>query len=76
MNYEKIYNQIIERAKSRNLDGYSEKHHIIPKCMGGGNNKGNLVNLTAKEHFICHLLLTKMLTGKDKNKMVYELLPQ
>jgi hypothetical protein len=60
MNYEKIYNQIIERAKSRNLDGYSEKHHIIPKCMNGTNNPDNIVKLTAREHFLCHWLLHEM----------------
>ena len=54
MNYEKIYNQIIERAKNRVLEGYGEKHHIIPKCMGGKNNLDNLVNLTAREHFLSH----------------------
>jgi len=60
MNYEKIYNQIIERAKSRNLDGYSEKHHVIPKCMNGTNNSDNIVKLTAREHFLSHWLLHEM----------------
>lgn len=58
MNYEKIYNQIIERAKLSNRikskENYFEKHHIIPKCLGGDNEKENLVLLTAREHFICH----------------------
>ena len=39
MNYTKIYNDLIERAKTRKLDGYKEVHHIIPRCMGGGNEK-------------------------------------
>jgi len=56
MNYQKIYDQIIERAKNRKLEGYKEKHHIIPKCLGGPDNKENLVELTAREHFLCHLL--------------------
>ena len=60
MNYQKIYNQIIERGKIRKLDCYKEKHHIIPKCMGGNNDKNNLVELTTKEHFICHKLLTEI----------------
>lgn len=60
MKYEKIYNQIIERAKYRVLEGYKEKHHIIPRCMGGTDEKDNLVDLTAREHFICHLLLTRI----------------
>lgn len=60
MNYERIYNQIIKRAKNRILVGYKETHHIIPRCMGGTNEKDNLVDLTAREHFICHLLLTRI----------------
>lgn len=60
MNYQKIYNQIINRAKNRKLTGYSERHHIIPRCMGGVDIKSNLVRLTAKEHFICHKLLTEI----------------
>lgn len=64
------YNSIVSRAKSRTLGGYTEKHHIIPKCLGGPNSKDNLVRLTAREHFICHLLLVKMVEGKARLQMV------
>lgn len=57
MNYQKIYDQIINRAKTRELTGYFEKHHIIPSCLGGTNDKNNIVKLTAREHFLCHWLL-------------------
>lgn len=60
MNYQKIYNQIIERARTRQLKGYKEIHHIIPKCLGGSNRKENLVELTAREHFLCHRLLCEI----------------
>lgn len=60
MKYKKIYSQIIERAKYRVLEGYKETHHITPRCMGGTDEKDNLVDLTAREHFICHLLLTRI----------------
>ena len=60
MKYEKIYSQIIERAKHRVLEGYKETHHITPRCMSGTDEKDNLVDLTAREHFICHLLLTRI----------------
>jgi len=63
MNYKRIYQQIIERAKSRKIDGYTEKHHILPRCLGGDDNKENLVSLTAREHFIAHLLLVKIYNG-------------
>ena len=67
--YTKWYNSIIFSAEHRTLIGYSEKHHIIPKSLGGTNNLKNIVSLTAREHFICHWLLTKMTTGQDKMKM-------
>ena len=60
MNYELHYNKLIERAKNRVLETYKERHHIVPRCMDGGDNKENLVDLTAREHFIAHILLVKM----------------
>lgn len=71
--YTRVYFGIIERAKTRELDSYFESHHIIPKSLGGTNDKRNLVNLTAREHFICHLLLTKMVISENKRKMHYAL---
>lgn len=71
MNYQKIYNDIIRKYKDLNLSKkdnlYVETHHIIPRCIGGTNEKDNLVNLTAKAHFICHLLLPKIYKN-DFNK--------
>lgn len=60
MNYQKLYNNIIINRQNNLLTGYTEKHHIIPKSLGGSNKKKNIVKLSAREHFICHLLLTKM----------------
>lgn len=60
MDYTRIYNTIIERAKTRETFGYKERHHIIPRSLGGSDDKDNLVDLTAREHFLCHYLLTKM----------------
>lgn len=71
MNYQKIYDKIINNAKDRKLECYTEKHHIIPKCLGGSNDKSNLVRLTAKEHFIVHWLLVKI--NPDEKKLVYAL---
>ena len=73
--FSNIYDSIISRAKDRNWTSasnrwkslgtvepncYTETHHIIPKCLGGSNEHENLVVLTAKEHFVCHYLLTKI----------------
>jgi hypothetical protein len=43
---------------------YYERHHIVPKWMGGSNDKSNLVLLTAREHYLCHYLL--FLSYKDR----------
>lgn len=60
MDYNRIYTDIITNRLANVYIGYTERHHIIPRCLGGTDNKDNLVKLSAREHFICHLLLTKM----------------
>jgi len=69
--YTAWYYNIINYAKLRTLspDVYTEKHHIIPRSMGGDNNADNLVKLTAREHFVCHLLLVKMVPSSFIHKM-------
>lgn len=67
MNYKNLYENIINTAKTRNfVFEYGEKHHIIPRCLGGDNKKQNIVKLTAKEHFICHYLLVKIYPNNEK----------
>jgi len=76
MNYKKHYERLIEKAKlSKRVKGdtYYEKHHILPKCLGGTNKKDNLVLLTAKEHFIAHLLLVEIYEGINKAKLSFAL---
>ena len=60
MNYKKHYDLLIEKSNSRKIGGYLEEHHIIPKCLGGSNDKSNIVKLTPEEHFLAHKLLTKI----------------
>lgn len=86
--YTRCYNLIIDRARSRTLDSYAESHHIIPESffinrtrkgssgwvLGNPNDPTNIVNLTAREHFICHLLLPKMVIGPGRYKMLRALL--
>jgi hypothetical protein len=71
--YTKWYHSIIQNAKLRTTDEYTEKHHIIPKSLKGDNSENNLVKLTAREHFICHMLLVRMTENKEKIKMSYAL---
>lgn len=68
--YTKIYYQIIDRAKLEvrsKKDCYFENHHIIPRCMDGKET----VLLTAREHFLCHWLLCKMVEGEKKYKIFH-----
>lgn len=60
MNYQTIYDRLIDRARVRVLDGYCERHHVLPRCMGGEDNPANLVSLTAEEHYLAHQLLVKL----------------
>jgi hypothetical protein len=69
MDYKKIHDLIIDRAKNRIIDGYTEKHHIVPKCMGGNNKNINIVKLTAKEHWLIHLLLIEIYPDNNKLKI-------
>ncbi len=73
--YTRIYFSIIENARTRVLpkDQYKETHHIIPRSMGGDNSSDNLVDLTAREHFICHKLLVRMTNGESRGKMAFAL---
>ena len=70
--YSTWYFRIISNSQTRQLpaDVYTENHHILPKSFGGSNCKSNLARLTAKEHFICHLLLLRMTTGDNQLKML------
>lgn len=60
MNYQDHYNRLIDRARARSIEGYTEQHHIVPRCMGGTDDSENLVKLTAEEHFVAHQLLVKI----------------
>lgn len=72
MDYSKIYTNLVSHRKTNPLkqseDLYTERHHIVPSCMGGSNSKENLVRLTGREHFIAHWLLVKVYPENDKLK--------
>ena len=81
MDYKKIYDDLISKARSENRikggDIYYEAHHIIPKCMGGeGTVKQwkthhNIILLTAKEHFVVHKLLCEIYPNNKKLRNAY-----
>ena len=73
MNYMKIYHALISFRQSNIItkdQQYCETHHIVPKSLGGSNAPTNLVNLTAREHYIAHLLLWKHYK-QSHNKAAY-----
>jgi len=75
-NYQQRYHKFIKSRPIRTkvkFDG-CETHHILPRSLGGSNDPSNLIVLTAREHFIAHLMLIKCYKGKNKSKMVYALM--
>lgn len=69
--YEKWYKNITETAQNRITTAYTERHHILPKSLGGTDTATNLTDLTAREHFLCHWLLTKVYPdGEEHWKMI------
>lgn len=74
--YTRTYYKIIFSASNRTIsnDIYTEIHHIIPKSFGGSDEKINLIRLTAKEHFVCHHLLIKMINDKNLKAKAYKAL--
>lgn len=91
MIYKEFINNILQtRERFMDTDEYHERHHIVPRCKGGTDEKDNLIDLFAKEHFIAHKLLAEenpdddqlvyaygiMAFTKDKNQQRYELSPE
>jgi len=75
MNYQRIHDEIIADSRlsspighkhNNKTMGYKERHHIVPKCLGGTNDSSNLIYLTARRHFIIHRLLTKIYPNNNK----------
>ena len=72
MNYKTIYDRLIANAFARpKLTGYTEKHHVLPRSLGGTDDTHNIAILTAKEHFVAHILLWKIYRNGQMAKAVY-----
>lgn len=65
MNYKAIYDRLIARARIRaeKQGECYERHHVVPRCLSGGDEPQNLVLLTPEEHYLAHQLLTKIHPG-------------
>lgn len=77
MNYKKIYDSLVEKCKTQVLPTgtYTEKHHIIPRSLGGLDSPDNIVTATARQHFMLHALLyynaKRTGTVKEKQSMAH-----
>jgi hypothetical protein len=71
--YKRIYDSMILRGKTRivSTEMYVERHHILPKSMGGSNSNTNLVKLTGREHYIAHQCLVRCTEGSNQQKMIH-----
>lgn len=70
MTYEEFINNILEtRGRFECGDEYHERHHILPKCMGGTDDEDNLIDLLPQEHYEAHRLLA--LENSDNDKLQY-----
>lgn len=78
MDHAKQYQLLVETRKQIDRKFFTgcgfERHHIIPKSLGGTNDKSNIVVLTPREHCLAHMLLAKMYTGEARGKMCYALI--
>lgn len=66
--YQRWYFALMERAANRVLTDDFERHHVIPKSLGGPDRLR--VKLTYREHFLAHWLLTKFVVGERRIKVV------
>ena len=71
--YKRWYTQLMKRAAKRDIKEYCERHHVVPRSLGGTNDPVNLVRLTYREHFLAHWLLIKFTTGRNRKLMEYAL---
>lgn len=68
--YKKWYNQITQNGKTSKAEG-DERHHILPRSLGGNDDPANIAFITPREHFVCHWLLTKIYPdGEEHWKMI------
>lgn len=79
MNYKNIYKQLIQKRLKQPANliyQYTQNHHIIPKSYKPEmkNDKNNIVNLSAREHFIAHALLIKIAEQQNNKFLYYKML--
>ena len=76
MNYLQIYHNLLDKRRNFPVEKstYQEHHHCLPRCLGGSNDSDNIVSLTAREHYIAHLLLVKIYQNDLDKQKYYKML--
>jgi len=57
------YKKFIDALRNQRIDGYFEKHHILPRSLGGSDDASNLILLTSRQHYLAHWMLWKAYGG-------------
>lgn len=71
MSYIGRYEKFINLLRDQKISGPVEIHHILPKSLGGSNDKDNLIALTPRQHYIAHWMLWKIHGGKMSNAFFF-----
>jgi hypothetical protein len=72
--YLATYERLMKRAEGRVYAALlHERHHILPRCMGGTEEDANIAILTYEEHFLAHWLLTKIKIGQERRLALFSL---
>jgi hypothetical protein len=65
LHYLNRYIKFISSIKNTDNTSITEKHHILPKSMGGLDHPGNLIDLTPRQHYLAHWMLWKAYKSKQ-----------
>lgn len=64
MDYGRVYSEFIadRRTREGSLVAF-DRHHILPRCLGGSNRPENLIRLSYSDHLFAHVLLARIHGG-------------
>ena len=69
--YKRWHDQLIAKRQTTPASGVVERHHILPRSLGGDNSPSNLVDLTPREHLAVHCMLARFTEGEAFYKMLH-----
>lgn len=64
MDYQAVYDRFIQSRREReNSLSEFDRHHVVPRCLGGEDDPENLIRLSYGDHLFAHVLLAKIHSG-------------